>query len=307
MGLKFLSFSSYLPENIVKNEDFEKYLDTSDEWISSRTGIKERRFTINEDTSQLAYNAASKLNILDKEKIDMVLVATFTADKSMPTIASGVQNLLNLKEDIFTSDINMACSGFVAALNLAERFLENGRQAIVIGAEVISKYLDKNDRNTVVLFGDGAGAVLVEKNNKNSYFVSGTRTSDDTLNLSYKNIKNKDSIVEMKGKEVFRFATEIVPKTITDLLEKSNLDIEDIDEIILHQANYRIIHYVAKKMNMDLEKFYMNMDKYGNTSAATIPIVLNEMNEKGLLKEGQNVIMVGFGAGLCWAGTLMEW
>ena len=307
MGLKFLRFSSYLPSNIVKNEDFEKYLDTSDEWISSRTGIKERRFSINEDTSQLSYNAASKLNIIDKDKIDMVLVATFTADKSMPTIASGVQKLLDLREDIFTSDINMACSGFVAALNIAERFLENGRQAIVIGAEVISKYLDKEDRNTVVLFGDGAGAVLVEKNDKNSYFVTGTRTSDDTLNLSYKNIADKKSVIEMKGKEVFRFATEIVPKAINDLLTKANLDIEEIDKIVLHQANYRIIHSVAKKMNMDLDKFYMNMDKYGNTSAATIPIVLSEMNEKGLLEEGQKVIMVGFGAGLCWAGTLIEW
>ena len=307
MGLKFLRFSSYLPSNIVKNEDFEKYLDTSDEWISSRTGIKERRFSINEDTSQLSDTAASKLNIIDKDKIDMVLVATFTADKSMPTIASGVQKLLDLREDIFTSDINMACSGFVAALNIAERFLENGRQAIVIGAEVISKYLDKEDRNTVVLFGDGAGAVLVEKNDKNSYFVTGTRTSDDTLNLSYKNIADKKSVIEMKGKEVFRFATEIVPKAINDLLTKANLDIEEIDKIVLHQANYRIIHSVAKKMNMDLDKFYMNMDKYGNTSAATIPIVLSEMNEKGLLEEGQKVIMVGFGAGLCWAGTLIEW
>ncbi|QQK08146.1 beta-ketoacyl-ACP synthase 3 [Miniphocaeibacter halophilus] len=307
MGLKILETSSYLPEEIITNDDFAKYLETSDEWISSRTGIRERRISRVEDTSQLAYSAVKNLNIKDKEKIDMVLVATFTADKSMPNISSGVQGLLGLKENIFAVDFNMACSGFVAGLNLIEKFLDEGRQAILIGAEVISKYLDKYDRNTVVLFGDGAGAVLIEKNSSKQCFESGVRSNDECLTLNYKGLEEVREFIGMKGKEVFRFAVEIVPLTITNLLKENNLDINSIDHVICHQANYRILNSVSKKTKIPIEKFFMNLDKYGNTSASSIPIALDEMNKKGILKRGEKIILVGFGAGLSWTGTLMEW
>lgn len=307
MGFKILETSSYLPSNIVKNDYFATYLDTSDEWISSRTGIKERRISIDEDTSDLVYKAVKKLKIDNIEKIDMVVVATFTSDKGMPTISAGIQKFLGLKEDIFAIDFNMACSGFVAGLNICERFLEPGRQAILVGAEVISKYLDKEDRNTVVLFGDGAGAVLLEKHEGKLYFENGINANDNALTLDYKKIGGDEKLIGMEGKEVFRFAVDILPKVINNLLEKNNLSITDIDHIVCHQANYRILNSVSKKMKISIEKLYMNLDSYGNTSAATIPIALDEMNKKGLLKRGEKIIMVGFGAGLSWSGTLIEW
>lgn len=307
MGLKILGTSSYVPDNIVRNEDFEKYLDTSDEWISSRTGIKERRFSVDEDTSDLVFKSLENLNIEDKDKVDMILVATFTSDKGMPTIAALVPGLLGLKEDIFAIDFNMACSGFVAGLNLCERYLENGRQAILVGAEVISKYLDKEDRNTVVLFGDGAGAVLVEKNDVNQEFEAGIRSNEGCLKLDYRKLDSNEDYISMKGKEVFRFASEIVPKTINNLLGKNDYSIEEIDHIVCHQANYRIINNVSKKMGIPLEKFYINLDRFGNTSAASIPIALDEMNKKNLLKDDEKVVLVGFGAGLSWTGTILNW
>lgn len=308
MGLKIIETSSYLPENIVKNTDFEKYLETSDKWISSRTGIKERRFAKKEDTSNLVYKALEKLKIENREKIDMVLVATFTSDKAMPTISALIQKYLDLNENIFAIDFNMACSGFVAGLNLCEKYLENGRQAILVGGEVISKYLDKEDRNTVVLFGDGAGAVLVEKNNNKQYFETGIKSDNNSLLLEYRKINSIDkNYIHMKGKEVFRFASEILPITINNLILKNKLNIEDIDYIICHQANYRIIKYVSKKMNIPMEKFYMNLEKYGNTSAASIPIVLDEMNRKNILKKDNTIVLAGFGAGLSWAGTILKW
>ncbi|WP_100065224.1 beta-ketoacyl-ACP synthase 3 [Miniphocaeibacter massiliensis] len=307
MGLKILKTSSYLPRNVVTNNDFEKYLDTSDEWISSRTGIKERRFAVDEDTSDLVYKSVDKLNIEDKSKIDLILVATFTSDKAMPTISSSIQKRLGLMEDIFAIDFNMACTGFVAGLKLCEKYLDTGRQAILIGADLISKTLDKNDRGTVVLFGDGAGATLIEKNNKQQYFEIGTRSNDECLKLNGRNIKNESSFISMNGKEVFRFATEVLPVTIEKLLKEKNITIDDIDYVVCHQANYRILNYVAKKTKIQVEKFYMNLDKYGNTSAASIPIVLDEMNSKGLLKQGQRIITIGFGAGLSWVGTILEW
>ena len=237
----------------------------------------------------------------------MVVVATFTSDKGMPTISAGIQKFLGLKEDIFAIDFNMACSGFVAGLNICERFLEPGRQAILVGAEVISKYLDKEDRNTVVLFGDGAGAVLLEKHEGKLYFENGINANDNALTLDYKKIGGDEKLIGMEGKEVFRFAVDILPKVINNLLEKNNLSITDIDHIVCHQANYRILNSVSKKMKISIEKLYMNLDSYGNTSAATIPIALDEMNKKGLLKRGEKIIMVGFGAGLSWSGTLIEW
>ncbi|MDL2310668.1 ketoacyl-ACP synthase III [Peptostreptococcaceae bacterium OttesenSCG-928-C18] len=307
MGLKILETSSYLPSNIVTNDDFAKYLETSDEWISSRTGIKERRFSLDDDTSNLAYKSVDKLNIKDKGKIDLVLVATFTSDKAMPSIASSIQKRLGLKESIFAMDFNMACSGFVAGLNLCEKYLDNGRQAILIGSEMISKTLDKNDRSTVVLFGDGAGAVLIEKNDNRQYFEIGTRPNEESLKLDARSISEKNNYISMNGKEVFRFATETLPITIGNLLEDKNMTINDVDYVVCHQANYRILNHVAKKTKIPAEKFYMNLDKYGNTSAASIPIVLDEMNKKNLLKRGMKIVIVGFGAGLSWIGTVIEW
>ncbi len=308
MGIKILRTSRYVPPRVVENCEFEAVIDTSDEWIRERTGIERRHFVELEDTSDLALNAVEAFKNEDLSKVDAIIVATFTPDLITPSIASIIQKELAIKEDVMAFDFNMACSGFVAGLRLADSLIEEGRRAIVVGAEVISKVMDLTDRRTCILFGDGAGAVLLEKNSEPSFYDVGSRGDFDNLHaLGRTSNPNADRALFMEGKEVFRFATDIMVKTIERTLNKAELSLEDIDHFVCHQANSRIISHVQKKLKLDPEKFFMNLQNYGNTSAASIPIALDEMNEKGLLKEGQKVVLAGFGGGLSWASTVIDW
>lgn len=308
MSLLLKKTSSYLPPKVITNKYYEEYLDTSDEWIVERTGIRERRFAEGEDTSSLAIKAVQNMGLSEDEikEIKGIFVATCTSDFSMPTIASMIQKDIGASEDVFTMDFNVACSGFVSGVILLDKYLAPGEKAVLVGAEVLSKVLDKEDRSTVVLFGDGAAAALLEKKEGGLLYDIGTRGDMDKLQCKSINLKDESCSLEMQGKDVFRFAVDILPKSIHRTLEKFDGDVDDIDHFVCHQANQRIIDHVRKKMKVDKEKLFMNLEKYGNTSAASVPIALDEMNKKGLLQSGQRIIVSGFGAGLSWATALIE-
>lgn len=308
MGLKIISLAKHQPKNIVTNKDLEATIDTDSQWIKQRTGIESRYVSkIGEDTSRLAIEAAKKLEISDPDKIDLIIVASFSQDLLVPNIASMVQLNLGLKEEIMAFDFNMACTGFVGGLRLCESILQAGRQAIIVGAEVISKLLD-DDRSVAILFGDGAGAALVEKNDAYMAFDIGNRPSFDKLHCHGHTVdEDVDKYLRMDGRAVYRFATDILKETIDKTLDNYSLAYEDIDYYVCHQANKRIIDSVRKKMGLDEDKFFINLEKYANTSAASIPIALSEMKELDLVKPGTKTVLAGFGGGLSWASTLIEW
>jgi len=311
----------YLPENVVTNDMFAKIIDTSDEWITSRTGIKERRISVTENNSELAVNAAKaalESASVSADEIDLIIVATMTPDAYFPSTAALVQGVLGAK-NATGFDISAACSGFVFALNTATQMIRTGqhKKALVIGSEMVSKLLDWTDRSTCVLFGDGAGAVVVESAEEEGviYSVTGTDGSRPDVLLSWAlpisnpfgEREEKSRFIKMDGREVFKFATRVIPEIIDNILSANNLTINDIAHIVPHQANYRIIESAAERFNISTDRFYMNLDKCGNTSAASIPIALAEMSDKGLLKKGEYIIIAGFGGGLTWGGSLIRW
>lgn len=321
-NVKIAGTGSYAPRNIVTNDDLSKLVDTSDEWIASRTGIKERRITEGEDTSDLAAKAAleaiksSSISPLD---IELIIVATTSPDSFTPSTACLVQAQIGA-DNAACFDIAAACSGFIYALNTAAQFIRCGtyKTALIIGAEVLSKILDWEDRSTCVLFGDGAGAAILQASDENgilSVHIGSDGKKAEFLKCSAIEVKNpfsdnkaaSKSTVSMNGREVFKFASRVIPKGIGDVLEDTSYTLEDIKYIIPHQANMRIIEAAAKKLNVDINKFYINLDKYGNTSAATIPIALDEMVKKGLLRKGDKIIFVGFGGGLTFGSALINW
>lgn len=308
MGLKFIKTSRYIPPKKVTNDDLAKVMDTNDEWIRARTGIEARRFAEGEDTSDLALRAVEKFKEEDLSKVDVILVATFTPDFITPSIASIIQKELNIHNECIAFDFNMACSGFVAGLKVMDSLLNKGRRGILIGAETISKVLDMEDRTTAILFGDGAGAVLLEKNDDKLVFDIGSSGDCDVLHAMGRTVDlEKDIALRMDGKSVFRFATNIMVESVSEVLKEANLNYEDIDYYVFHQANKRIIEHVRKKLKLPEEKFYMNLQNYGNTSAASIPIAIDEMNEKGYFKEDMKIVLSGFGGGLSWASTVITW
>lgn len=323
-GITVKSFGAYAPSLIVTNDDLSKLVETSDEWIVERTGIKERRISTKEDTSQLAINASKKALLraeLDGNSLDLIIVATVTPDNFCPSVACMVQKEIGA-ENAMAFDINAACSGFMFATNIAYSMMksnENIKNALIVGAETLSKVIDWKDRGTCCLFGDGSGAMILSKEDiekeKKFYFVSkSVGEKYEALKVGAMPLNNpflinsdvKKQKLEMDGKEVFKFATFSIVNVIKKILEENDLDIEDIDYIVPHQANYRIIQYAAKKLKQDISKFYINLDKYGNTSAASIPIALNDMYEKNMLERGMKIIVVGFGGGLTYAGALIE-
>lgn len=308
MGLKFIKTSRYIPPKKVTNDDLAKVMDTNDEWIRARTGIEARRFAEGEDTSDLALRAVEKFKEEDLSKVDVILVATFTPDFITPSIASIIQKELNIHNECIAFDFNMACSGFVAGLKVMDSLLNKGRRGILIGAETISKVLDMEDRTTAILFGDGAGAVLLEKNDDKLVFDIGSSGDCDVLHAMGRTVDlEKDIALRMDGKSVFRFATNIMVESVSEVLKEANLNYEDIDYYVFHQANKRIIEHVRKKLKLPEEKFYMNLQNYGNTSAASIPIAIDEMNEKGYFREDMKIVLSGFGGGLSWASTVITW
>ena len=300
-------------DRLMTNDEFAKIIDTSDEWISTRTGIKQRYFSTALNTSDLAYNAA-RLAIeradINVEKISVIVVASISGDNFTPNTASVVQKKLGIKnKEIRVFDVNAACTGFIYALDLCANILKKGEYGLVIGAEVLSKMLDMNDRNTCFLFGDGAGAVIIEKADKEYYsFFKNEPDLDDVLfakGLNFGNSKN-DNFIHMNGNAVFKYAIRACCECINAVLEKSKMSIDEIDRIIPHQANFRIIKAIARELKIDIGKFFINLNKYGNTSSASIPIAFDEISKKEGIKKGDNIILVGFGAGLSMASILFK-
>jgi len=321
---KIISTGKYSPQLVVSNSDLEKMIDTNDDWIYSRTGIRERRISQNESTLDLTYKAsldAIQKNNIDVDTIDLIIVATVTPDYFIPSTASLLQSRLGLNQNHVTSfDINAACTGLIYAIQIADKFIASGsvRRALVVGAETFSKVLDWKDRATCVLFGDGAGALILERGEKGILADYTNSSGDDSLHLTIPALSLKSPFtsseeetenyyLQMNGSEIFKFATYAIKDSIDHILEKSKIAIEDIKYIVPHQANKRIISKVSKLMKIPLEKFYMNLEFYGNTSAASIGMALDDLYSSGTLVTGDKVILVGFGGGLTWGSILFEY
>jgi len=300
---KVIGSGKYVPETIITNEDLEKLVDTSDEWIVSRTGIKERRQANKETCSDLAYySALDAINNagINKEEIDLIIVSTITGEQKTPSVANLVQGKLGINKPIMSFDVNAACTGFVYGLDIASSMLDGVRfkKALVIGSEKLTEITDYTDRNTCVLFGDGAGALLIEydKLAKPAYFYNGAKPDMNDILTVKKHI-------QMDGKRVYVFAVDIIQKSILEVLKYSNLSLEDIDRIIPHQANERIIQSVSKSLNLSMDKFSMNIENYGNTSAASIPLLLAEYIASG--HENETILLVGFGGGFTYGAAII--
>lgn len=320
-----LGVGAYTPEKVLTNFDLEKLVDTSDEWIVSRTGIEERRIASEEQsTSDLAFEAAK--NALEDagveaEELDLIIVATMTPDYFTPATAALVQDKLGAK-NAAAFDLSSACSGQVYSLVVASNFIATGayKKVLVIGAEVLSKFIDFTDRNTCILFGDGASAFVLgeveEEYGIKSFHLAADGSGENSLLVpgggsrkpaSKETLEDKAHFLKMNGREVFKFAVNAVPETTTKTLEKIGMSVEDIDMVVPHQANYRIVSAAAKKLDMPEDKFYMNLNKFGNTSGASIGLALTEAYKNGKIKKGYNLILVGFGAGLSYASLMLRW
>lgn len=309
-GLEIVATGRALPEKCVTNEDLSKIVDTNDEWIRSRTGISQRYQCITESTDILATRAAMKAleeSGIDKNDIGIVLVATTTPEYAFPSTACLVQKNLGLSKEVISFDINAACAGFLYGLGIVRGMLtqSNKPYALVIGSEHLSKIIDYTDRGSCILFGDGAGAAIVRKSDKLFSHFGWTDGNKDFLYCHGLGSREEDKYLHMEGNQVFRFAVGAISEGIDAVLNETKLSIDEIDYIVCHQANGRIIDYVEKKYKGKKTRFYRNIEFYGNTSAASIPICIDEMREKGLLNEGNKVIMVGFGAGFTWSSALI--
>lgn len=315
----------YVPEKILTNSDLEQMVDTNDEWIVSRTGIRERHIAAPEEaTSDLAYKAslaALESAGLAPEDLDLIIVATITPDTAFPSTACILQDKLGAK-GAAAFDLSAACSGFVYSLATAVGFIQNGmyNNALIIGADTLSRITDYTDRNTCVLFGDGAGAVVVGEVPEGRGFLSFDLGAEGAgggllklegggsrLPASQETVDNKKHYIYMNGREVFKFAVRVMGTATEKVLEKAGLDKTDIDLFVPHQANIRIIQSAMQRLELPPEKVVVNVDKYANTSAASIPLALVEAAEEGRMKEGDHVLMVGFGGGLTWGASVLVW
>lgn len=299
-----------IPERTLTNQEMEQRVDTSDQWIKTRTGIKERRIAeAEEKTSDLAVKAAKDAieNAgITADEIDLIIVATASPDYMFPSTGCLVQERLGASKAA-AFDLSAGCSGFVYGLVTGAQFILSGlySRVLVIGAEKISEALDWNDRNTCVLFGDAAGAVVLTETKPGFGLISSSLGSDgsgaDILTLGYKRH------ITMNGREVFKFAVKIMEEITLEVLNKAGLETSEVDCFIPHQANVRIIDNAAKRLGLPKEKVFVNVDRYGNTSAASIPVALHEAREGGRINKGDNVVLLGFGAGLTWAAAVLKW
>ncbi len=321
MSIKIMGTGSFLPETVVTNDYLSTIMDTSDEWISSRTGIRERRLAKEETTASMSAEAAKRALEdagVKAEELDLIIVGTITGDCVTPSTACEVQAALGAVNAV-AFDINAACSGFLYSMNTAYAYMQCGiyKNALVIGAETLSKIMDWNDRGTCVLFGDGAGAVVLGMSEEGGIlgFEQGSDGAKGMV-LACENRKNNNPLVQnskdlgyvhMDGQEVYKFAVSTVPNSIHKVLEKAEVAVEDIKYFLLHQANIRIIQSVSKRLRMPMEKFPIALDHCGNISAASVPILLDEVNKKGMLQKGDKIVMSGFGAGLTWGTCVVEW
>lgn len=321
MRAKIIGTGSYLPKNIATNDFLSTIVDTNDEWITSRTGIKSRHLVSeDETTASMAYEAAKKALAdakLKPEDVELIIVATCTADTLVPSTACDVQGRLGAVNAV-AFDLNAACSGFIFALNTADAYFQSGmyKNALIIGVETLSRIVDWADRSVCVLFADGAGAAVVTADETG--VIAATMGSDgDRCHAIYvKSRENHNPFCPeekptdhlfMDGAAVFKFATKTVPKSIKDTLEKAGLTPEQVDCFLLHQANMRINQSIAKTLKVSMDKIPANMDHCGNTSGASVPLLLDEVNKKGLLKSGDTIVMAGFGAGLTWGTIVLTW
>jgi len=322
---RIVSTGSYLPEKVLSNSEMEKMVDTSDEWITERTGIKERRIADRtQAASDLAYEA-SRIALeragLGPEDIDLIIVATITGDMPFPSTACFLQDKLGAT-NAAGFDINAACSGFLYSLYIADSFIKSGRhrRILVAGTEVLSKITDWDDRTTCVIFGDGAGAVIVGPSDDDSGLLSININSDgkmwDLIHVpgggsrnpaSQLTIEQRMHYIKMKGNETFKVAVRTLEDIALKTLEENNIDPSSLSLLIPHQANLRIIQATAERLKVPMDKVIINLDKYGNTSAASIPIALDEALQSGRIKAGDYILLEAFGGGLTWASALIKW
>jgi 3-oxoacyl-[acyl-carrier-protein] synthase-3 len=321
---------SYMPEKILTNDDLSKIVDTNDEWITSRTGIKERRIAAaDQATSDMAAEAARRAMAdagVTAEDIQLIIVATVTPDMFFPSTACFVQKKIGATNAV-CFDISAACSGFLYALQVARHFINTGNRttALVIGAEKLSSLINWKDRNTCVLFGDGAGAVVIRRDDEGGLNAPGrvlstVMGSDGNLAdllkvpgggsacpITAENAESRPNTIHMEGRETFKHAVTRMLEAAQQALEMAGLTAADVSLVIPHQANARIISAIADRLNLPLDRVFMNLDKYGNTSAATIPVALDEANKAGRLKKGDVILLVAFGGGFTWASSVVRW
>lgn len=323
MAIRIIGTGSYLPKKVADNHFLSTIVDTDDEWIRQRTGIKERHLSNGkEGTTYMATHAAEAAleNAgITADELDMIIVATVSADTYVPSTSCQVQGAIGaIRATCF--DLNAACSGFLFAMNTAYAYIEMGmaKTILIIGAETLSREVDWSDRSSCILFGDGAGAAIMRQEEGKGGLIASVTGSDgsqgDVLTCKGRGIQNpfhqpkrKKDYLRMEGQAVFRFAVTMVPRCIKQILKKTGYDTEDIKFFVLHQANVRILELIAKRLKVDIDKFPMNLDHYGNTSSASIPILLDELNRNNLLEPGDKIVLSGFGGGLTWGAVLIEW
>ncbi len=320
-----IGLGAAVPEKVLTNADFEKFLDTSDEWITQRTGIRERRIASEDQSTGTLGTIAAKNALADAkltpQDIELIIVATVTPDMTMPSTACCIQNDLGAK-DVPAFDIGAACSGFVYALSVAGKFIETGtyKRVLVIATETLSKFSDYTDRGSCVLFGDGAGAVVLEGTEDtdrgllysvlhadgNGWDFIHVPAGGSRSPASLETVGNREHYIKMRGRDVYKFAVEKMQWLLGDCMEKCSLTVDDIDMVVPHQVNSRIIQSAARKFNFPQEKVFVNIDIYGNTSAASIPLAMQQARDEGRIGPGSTLMLVAFGAGLTWAGAIVK-
>ena len=311
-GIKIRGTGHCVPEHVVTNDDLAKIVETSDEWIASRTGIRRRHHCTTENHTSLCVSAARtalECSGVAPEDIGACIVATLSADTAVPASACLLQRELGLPTDIPCFDLNAACTGFLFALHTMECLLSVSPRkfGLVVGGEYLSRLINWEDRGTCILFGDGAGAAVVESRAEwpSIGAVMGTQGDDQLLNVPGLE-SGRRSLISMDGTKVFKFAVETVPACMDAVLRRHNCTVDDVDFFVFHQANARIIDLVVRKYRIPPEIYYKNVDEYGNTSAASIPLVLSELQEQGRIGPGSRILAVGFGGGLTWGGAMIE-
>jgi len=311
---KFVAYGSYLPKKILTNKDLEQIFDTSDEWIQTRTGIQQRHIVEEgQKTSDLAFAAAQDAlgdNDSLKNQIDLILVATTTPDKIFPSVACAVQRKLNLK-NIPAFDIQAVCSGFIYALATADSFIRSGifKKILVIGADSMSTITDYSDRSNAILWGDGAGAVIVEASDEPGIIkniINSNGEHEELLHVPRESKENQPNTIEMQGNAVFKIAVNTLDQIVDETLKGSGYEKKDIDWLVPHQANIRILQATAKKLDMSMDHVIVTINKHGNTSAASIPLALNEGIKTGRIQKGQLILMEAFGGGFTWGSSLVR-
>ena len=308
---------SYIPVHTMDNNDIAQLVETNDEWIRERTGVVKRHIIQEETTVSMAADAARKAlenGNVSAEEVDLILVSTISSNVILPCAACEVQKAIGAV-NATCFDLSAACTGFVFAYNTAVAYLASGmyRTVLIIGSESLSNLTNWKDRGTCILFGDGAGAAVVKAAEGKLYravthsdgFKGEALTCTSRHNRNWEEIPLEETYMQMDGQAVFKFAVKRVPEAVKEVLEKNNMTAEEIDYFILHQANKRIVEAVAKRLDVSIDKFPMNLQEYGNTSSASIPILLDEMSRDGRLKKGQKIILAGFGAGLSWGATIL--